>query len=144
MVEVKRNLIQVRLTDSQLKEFNNVKRALHANNNADAIRELINDKELTSGTTQDVLHDISTQYNDLTAKIGALMWDSRNLTSNMNQIAHAANIAKDTDPSNADTWNWIVNQLQKMFPVVEKLSNSTSATNAWLKESRGSRGRSTV
>ncbi|MQB89878.1 hypothetical protein DN444_08200 [Lactobacillus reuteri] len=144
MVEVKRNLIQVRLTDSQLKEFNNVKRALHANNNADAIRELINDKELTSGTTQDVLHDISTQYNDLTAKIGALMWDSRNLTSNMNQIAHAANIAKDTDPSNADTWNWIVNQLQKMFPVVEKLSNSTSATNAWLKESRGSRGRSSV
>ena len=144
MVEVKRNLIQVRLTDSQLKEFNNVKRALHANNNADAIRELLNDKELTSGTTQDVLHDISTQYNDLTAKIGALMWDSRNLTSNMNQIAHAANIAKDTDPSNADTWNWIVNQLQKMFPVVEKLSNSTSATNAWLKESRGSRGRSRV
>lgn len=144
MVDVKRNLIQVRLTDSQLKEFNNVKRALHANNNADAIRELINDKELTSGTTQDVLHDISTQYNDLTAKIGALMWDSRNLTSNMNQIAHAANIAKDTDPSNADTWNWIVNQLQKMFPVVEKLSNSTSATNAWLKESRGSRGRSSV
>lgn len=144
MVEVKRNLIQVRLTDSQLKEFNNVKRALHANNNADAIRELINDKELTSGTTQDVLHDISTQYNDLTAKIGALMWDSHNLTSNMNQIAHAANIAKDTDPSNADTWNWIVNQLQKMFPVVEKLSNSTSATNAWLKESRGSRGRSSV
>ena len=144
MVEVKRNLIQVRLTDSQLKEFNNVKRALHANNNADAIRELINDKELTSGTTQDVLHDISTQYNDLTAKIGALMWDSRNLTSNMNQIAHAANIAKDTDPSNADTWNWIVNQLQKMFPVVEKLSNSTSATNAWLKESRGSHGRSSV
>ncbi len=144
MVEVKRNLIQVRLTDSQLKEFDNVKRALHADNNADAIRELINDKGLTSGTTQDALHDISTQYNDLTAKIGALMWDSRNLTSNMNQIAHAANIAKDTDPSNADTWNWIVNQLQKMFPVVEKLSSSASATNAWLKESRGSHGRSSV
>ncbi len=143
MSEVKRNLIQVRLTDSQLTQFNRVKQVLHASNSADAIRKLINDKKLTS-TTQEALHDISNQYDDLTAKVNALMWDSRNVTNNMNQIAHAANIAKDTDPSNADTWNWIVVQLQKMFPVVEKLSNSASATNAWLKESRGSHGRSSV
>lgn len=144
MTEVKRNLVQVRLTDSQLHQFNDVKQALHATNSANAIRKLISDKKLTSGTTQAALHDITTQYDDLTAKVDSLMWDSRNLTNNMNQIAHAANIAKDTDPSNADTWNWIVVQLQKMFPVVEKLSNSASATNAWLKESRGSHGRSSV
>lgn len=144
MTEVKRNLVQVRLTDSQLHQFNDVKQALHATNSADAIRKLISDKKMTSGTTQAALHDITTQYDDLTAKVDSLMWDSRNLTNNMNQIAHAANIAKDTDPSNADTWNWIVVQLQKMFPVVEKLSNSASATNAWLKESRGSHGRSSV
>lgn len=144
MTEVKRNLVQVRLTDSQLHQFNDVKQALHATNSANAIRKLISDKKLTSGTTQATLHDITTQYDDLTAKVDSLMWDSRNLTNNMNQIAHAANIAKDTDPSNADTWNWIVVQLQKMFPVVEKLSNSASATNAWLKESRGSHGRSSV
>lgn len=143
-MEVKRNLVQVRLTDSQLHQFNDVKQALHATNSADAIRKLISDKKLTSGTTQAALHDITTQYDDLTAKVDSLMWDSRNLTNNMNQIAHAANIAKDTDPSNADTWNWIVVQLQKMFPVVEKLSNSASATNAWLKESLGSHGRSSV
>lgn len=144
MVEVKRNLVQVRLTDSQLHQFNNVKQSLHASNSADAIRKLISDKELTSNTTQEVLHDITTQYDDLTAKVDSLMWDSRNLTDNLNQLAHAANIARDNDPSNAETWDWIVVQLQKIFPVVEKLSNSASATNDWLKESRGSHGRSSV
>lgn len=133
-------MVQVRLSDDQFSAFNKIKKQLNAENNADALRKLINDKQLINGSTQQDLQKMVTKYDDLSAKIDSLMWDSRNLTNNMNQIAHAANVAKDNDPSNSDTWNWIVVQLQKIFPAVEKLSNTSSTVNSWLKESRGNHG----
>lgn len=140
MTQVKRNMVQVRLSDDQFSAFNKIKKQLNAENNADALRKLINDKQLINSSTQQDLQKMVTKYDDLSAKIDSLMWDSRNLTSNMNQLAHAANVAKDTDPSNIDTWNWIIEQLQNIFPSVEKLSTTASNVNNWLKESRGNHG----
>lgn len=144
MSQVKRNMIQVRLSDNEFSDFNKIKKSLKAENNADALRKLIADKNLIGENTLQGIESMTTKYDDLTAKVDALMWDSRNLTNNMNQVAHAANVAKDSDPSNTTTWNWIIEQLQKMFNVIEQLSNSASETNAWLKESRASRGHSSV
>ena len=140
MSQVKRNMIQVRLNDEQFSAFNKLKKKLDADNNADAIRKLIDDKQLISGSTQENLKQLVSKYDDLSVKLDSLMWDSRNLTNNMNQLAHAANAAKDADPSNVDTWNWIIVQLQNIFPSVKKLSNTTSDVNNWLKESRGTHG----
>lgn len=137
MSNIKRNMIQVRLTDKQFADFNKLKKQLRASNNADVLRKLISDKQLINSTTQQNLQLLVTKYDDLSAKVDSLMWDSRNLTNNMNQLAHAANVAKDSDPSNADTWNWIVNQLQTMFTAVKKLNNTSSNVNVWLKESSG-------
>lgn len=144
MKQVKRNMIQVRLTDEQFVAFSKLKKNMKAENNADTLRKLINDKQLTSGSTYQDLQKMVTQYDDLSAKIDSLMWDSRNMTNNLNQIARAANIAKDTDPTNADTWNWVIEQLQTIFPTVEKLSTTSSDVNTWLKESRGHHGRVSV
>lgn len=144
MSQVKRNLIQVRLNDDDFSEFNKIKKSLDAQNNADALRKLISDKTLVSGGNHQKIESMITKYDDLSAKVDALLWDSRNLTSNLNQIAHAVNVAKDSDPSNAETWNWVIQQLQKLFPTVEQLSNSASNTNTWLKESRTNYGCSSV
>lgn len=133
-------MVQVRLSDDQFSAFNKIKKQVNAENNADALRKLINDKQLINGSTHQNLQKMITKYDDLSAKIDSLMWDSRNLTTNMNQIAHAANVAKDTDPSDVDTWNWIIEQLQNIFPSVEKLSTTASNVNNWLKESRGNHG----
>lgn len=144
MSQVKRNMIQVRLSDDQLASFNKIKKSIHAENNADALRKLINDKQLINDSTQQDLQKMVTKYDDLNAKVDSLMWDSRNLTNNMNQLAHAANVAKDNDPTNTDTWNWIVNQLQAIFPAVKKLSSTSSDVKAWLNESRGHHGRTSI
>lgn len=84
MPKVKRNLVQVRLTDDQLKQFDSVKQILHAENNSDAIRQLISDKKLTDGTTQEALTQAVNQYTDLSAKLDSLMWNSSNITNNVN------------------------------------------------------------
>lgn len=144
MTQVKRNMVQVRLSDDQFSAFNKIKKQVNAENNADALRKLITDKQLICGSTQQDLQKMVAKYDDLSAKVDGLMWDSRNLTSNMNQLAHAANVAKDTDPSNIDTWNWIIEQLQNIFPSVEKLSTTSSNVNNWLKESRGNHGSTSI
>lgn len=137
-------MIQVRLTDHQLEEFEKVKNTLNAKNNAVALRKLIEDKKLTSKTTQDVLSKHIDSYNDLSAKLDALMWDSRNIASNMNQIAHSTNIAKEVDPANTDTWNWVLNQLKSLFPSIQKMNLTVSELKQVIKESRDGHGSTDV
>lgn len=144
MKQIKRNMIQVRLTDHQLEEFEKVKNTLNAKNNAVALRKLIEDKKLTSKTTQDVLSKHIDSYNDLSAKLDALMWDSRNIASNMNQIAHSTNIAKEVDPANTDTWNWVLNQLKSLFPSIQKMNLTVSELKQVIKESRDGHGSTDV
>lgn len=136
MSEIKRNLIQVRLTDSQLGQFAVVKKALHATNNADAVRKLIVDKKLTNGTTQEALRKSVSRYNDLSAQFDSLLWNSSNIASNVNQISHVLNIAAQEDPGDAETWNWIMQQLQLVTSSTNNLNKLVSGAKRWLHESR--------
>ncbi len=144
MTEAKRNLVQVRLTDSQLHQFNDVKRSLHTTNSADAIRKLISDKKLTSSTTQEALNSAVNQYNDLSAKLDSLLWNSSNITSNVNQASHVLNLAAQNDPEDADTWNWVMQQLQSIRQTADSLSQLVDDAKDWLHKSRVIHGNSNV
>ena len=144
MSEIKRNLIQVRLTDSQLTQFDTVKKSLHAETSADAIRKLINDKELTSSTTQEALNNMLDQYNDLSAKLDSLLWNSSNITNNVNQVSHVLNEASQSDPEDADTWNWVMQQLQSIRQAVDSSSQLIGDAKNWLHKSSVVNGNSTI
>lgn len=144
MPKVKRNLVQVRLTDDQLKQFDSVKQILHAENNSDAIRQLISDKKLTDGTTQEALNNAVAQYNDLSAKLDSLQWNSSNITNNVNQISHVLNAAAQNDPGDADTWEWVMQQLQTINMSISQLSQFVIETKHWLHESRVVHGNSNI
>lgn len=136
MTKVKRNLVQVRLTDDQLKQFDSVKQILHAENNSDAIRQLISDKKLTDGTTQEALTQAVNQYTDLSAKLDSLMWNSSNITNNVNQVAHILNAAAQADPEDVDTWNWVMQQLQAIATNNNQLRQLVDEVKHWLSEGR--------
>ena len=50
----RRNIIQFRLNDNELQAFNEVKKAVQADNNADAIRTMIADERLVNITAKQV------------------------------------------------------------------------------------------
>lgn len=133
---VKRNMVQVRLTDSQYNDFELLRKQLSAQNNAEALRKLIDDRKNIGTAGQTAIKQLQQTYDDLEAKLAGLMWDSSNITKNMNQIAHAVNIAKKTDPSNTQTWNWVVNAIQTEYKPIVKLSNLVDNTKKFIKESR--------
>ncbi|GFI59494.1 hypothetical protein [Limosilactobacillus walteri] len=130
----KRNMIQVRLNDAEMKQFEAVKLSLSEKTNAATLRELIRLAPLTEEQSQTQVKHLLKEYDDLDAKISALMWDSSNVTKNLNEIAHAANIAKNNDPTNEDTWNWIIQQLQQVFPTIQQLNQLCNETKSYLKK----------
>ncbi|MDL2057465.1 hypothetical protein QQO16_05260 [Limosilactobacillus reuteri] len=131
---VKRNMVQVRLNDAEMKQFETVKLSLSEKTNAATLRELIRLAPLTEEQSQTQVKHLLKEYDDLDAKISALMWDSSNVTKNLNEIAHAANIAKNNDPTNEDTWNWIIQQLQQAFPTIQQLNQLCNETKSYLKK----------
>lgn len=130
----KRNMVQVRLNDAEMKQFEAVKLSLSEKTNAATLRELIRLAPLTEEQSQTQVKHLLKEYDDLDAKISALMWDSSNVTKNLNEIAHAANIAKNNDPTNEDTWNWIIQQLQQVFPTIQQLNQLSNETKSYLKK----------
>lgn len=130
----KRNMIQVRLSDDELKEFEAVKAGLKEKNNAATLRKLIQLAPLMGKKPQAEVEHLLKQYDDLDAKASALLWDSSNVTKNLNEIAHVTNIAKNNDPADATTWNWVVQQLQQIFPAVQRLNQAAGELQQQLKK----------
>lgn len=127
-------MIQVRLSDSDFKQFEAVKAGLNEKNNASTLRKLIQLAPLVGKQPQAQVEHILSTYDDINAKAGALLWDSSNMTKNLNEIAHAANIAKNNDPSNAATWNWVIQRLQQLFPTIKQLNQLGTEMQQYLKE----------
>ena len=93
-------MIQVRLSDKEFEQFEAIKESLKKKNNAATLREMIQLAPFVGKKTQAYVEKLSKVYNDLDAKADALIWNSSNVTKNLNEIAHAANIAKNNDPAN--------------------------------------------
>ena len=130
----KRNMIQVRLSDDELRRFEVIRQGLKAKNNASALRQLIQLAPLVGKQPQAQVEHLLKIYDDLDAKAAALLWNSSNMTKNLNEFAHAANIAKNNDPANKTTWNWIIEQLKNMFPTIEQLNELGNETKDYLKK----------
>ena len=130
----KRNMIQVRLSDDELRRFEVIRQGLKAKNNASALRQLIQLAPLVGKQPQAQVEHLLKIYDDLDAKAAALLWNSSNMTKNLNEIAHAANIAKNNDPANKTTWHWIIEQLKNMFPTIEQLNELGNETKDYLKK----------
>ena len=131
---LKRNMIQVRLSDKEFEQFEAIKESLKKKNNAATLREMIQLATFVGKKTQAYVEKLSKVYNDLDAKADALIWNSSNVTKNLNEIAHAANIAKNNDPANETTWNWIIQQLQQIFPTINQLNQVGSETKEFIKK----------
>ena len=127
-------MIQVRLSDKEFEQFEAIKESLKKKNNAATLREMIQLAPFVGKKTQAYVEKISKVYNDLDAKADALIWNSSNVTKNLNEIAHAANIAKNNDPANETTWNWIIQQLQQIFPTINQLNQVGSETKEFIKK----------
>lgn len=128
-------MIQVRLDDDEMKQFTQIKAVLGRANNASTLRYLIKLAPLVNKQSQAQITKLEGSFNDLEAKSSALLWDSSSLTKNINEIAHAANVALNNDPANEATWNWIVEQLQQIFPTVQQLNQAaTDLQNQLRKE----------
>ena len=127
-------MIQVRLSDKEFEQFEAIKESLKRKNNAATLREMIQLAPFVGKKTQAYVEKLSKVYNDLDAKADALIWNSSNVTKNLNEIAHAANIAKNNDPANETTWNWIIQQLQQIFPTINQLNQVGSETKEFIKK----------
>lgn len=127
-------MIQVRLSDKEFEQFEAIKESLKKKNNAATLREMIQLAPFVDKKTQAYVEKLSKVYNDLDAKADALIWNSSNVTKNLNEIAHAANIAKNNDPANETTWNWIIQQLQQIFPTINQLNQVGSETKEFIKK----------
>ena len=127
-------MIQVRLSDKEFEQFEASKESLKKKNNAATLREMIQLAPFVGKKTQAYVEKLSKVYNDLDAKADALIWNSSNVTKNLNEIAHAANIAKNNDPANETTWNWIIQQLQQIFPTINQLNQVGSETKEFIKK----------
>lgn len=127
-------MIQVRLSDKEFEQFEAIKESLKKKNNAATLREMIQLAPFVGKKTQAYVEKLSKVYNDLDAKADALIWNSSNVTKNLNEIAHATNIAKNNDPANETTWNWIIQQLQQIFPTINQLNQVGSETKEFIKK----------
>lgn len=162
--KVKRNVIQVRLSDDELKAFIDVKNRMNAPNNSEAVRTMIADERLVNVAANRVkkgdrsvaqflakawvdlgrsdlaqaalglqnnkgavnIQKIEAIYSDLQAQLSGLLYDATSMSNNLNQLAHAANLAKQDDPSDTDTWNWIIESLNKLLSVANNLQKATT------------------
>jgi septum formation inhibitor-activating ATPase MinD len=129
-------MVQVRLSDQQYNEFETLRKQMGINNNAATLRQLIDDRKNLGQVGQNAVAQVQQTYNDLSAKLEGLMWDSSNVTKNMNEIAHTANIAKNSDPTNSETWAWIIKALQTEYQQLLKLNGLVDDTKKFLRESR--------
>lgn len=163
----RRNIIQFRLNDAELQAFDEVKKAIKANNNANAIRLMIADEQLVniiapqvikkdrsltpllaktwadlgrSGLSRAVLglqsdeglkaiNKLEDSYSNLQAQLEGLLWSVTNLTNNVNQLAHAANQALQSDPADSEVWNWVIDSLQKLLSIANQLQSKVKSIN---------------
>lgn len=152
---VKRNVVQARLDDTELKQFVAVKNLLSAKSNSDAFRKMIANEKLAAeqksgkqlsweqlqqsplaqiNIDDNQLKEIAEKYGDIQAHLESLDYAASNLTNNMNQIAKGVNQAKETDPANIQMWNWVIQALNKMFPTIQQLQGFVNQAKVAVKK----------
>ena len=83
-----------------------------------------------NGTDLNVLNNISDSFQDLDALVQGVLWNSSNLANSLNQIAHIVNA---DDPSDADTWEWVIDALNTIMPAVNDLRTSANEVRQFIR-----------
>lgn len=133
---IKRNMIQVRLNDQQFNDFEMLRKQMGVATNAEALRQLIIDRKNLGAAGQNAISNVQQSYDALEAKLDGLMWNSGNITNNMNQVAHVLNKAQSADPTNTDTWEWVTKALKAEYAPIKQLGLFVQQAKDYLRESR--------
>lgn len=86
-----------------------------------------------NGNDFGMLNDIKTSFDDLDALVQGLLWEASNLSKNLNQVAHVTNIAAKEDPTDVDTWQWVIDALNKLLGVSDNLRKIGNEVHRYIK-----------
>lgn len=86
-----------------------------------------------NGNDFEVLTDIKASFDDLDALVQGLLWEASNLSNSLNQIAHVVNIAAKEDPADVDTWEWVIDALNKLLSVSNNLRKVGNEVHSYIK-----------
>lgn len=86
-----------------------------------------------NGNDSGLLNDIKSSFDDLDALVQGLLWEASNVSNSLNQVAHVANIANQEDPTDFETWQWIIDALNKLMGVSEHLRKAASEIHSYIK-----------
>lgn len=79
------------------------------------------------------IKQIGQNFEQIQSQLSGLLWSVTNLTNNVNQLSHVANLAKQEDPADADTWNWIINSLQQILPAIQEVKSTAQQIKQSIK-----------
>lgn len=85
------------------------------------------------GNDFEMLNDIKASFDDLDALVQGLLWESSNLSNNLNQVAHVTNIAAKEDPADVDTWQWVIDALNKLLSASNNLRKIGDEVHRYIK-----------
>ena len=80
-----------------------------------------------------MLNDIQSSFDDLDALVQGLLWEASNLSNNLNQVAHVANLAAKEDPADVDTWQWVIDALNKLLSASNNLRKISNDVHDYIK-----------
>lgn len=70
----------------------------------------------------EIINQANQNFRMLNQILSGIIFQQNKIGTNLNQLAHDANQAAQVDPSNRDTWNWIINQLSTMKNEMSQLN----------------------
>lgn len=86
-----------------------------------------------NNSSSSVLNDIQSSFDDLDALVQGLLWEASNLSNNLNQVAHVANLAAKEDPADVDTWQWVIDALNKLLSASNNLRKISNDVHDYIK-----------
>lgn len=159
MKPLRDQLVQSRLDEDEMQQFNQVKELLGTKSNSDTIRAMMSDelmvdkakkwKEddkgleamsyifnaigkpqlalavagITDSQAEKTLYDTKERLDDTSNLMESILAELKHLGTNINQVAHVLNAAKQEDPADEETWNWVNGELYKNQRFISVVKN---------------------
>ena len=117
----KNHMVQVRMNNKEFRKFWLVRRKLKAENNSAALRKLIELAATNNGESIEVSQQKQSLLEEVSASNQALLRQVTGIANNVNQIAYGVNKLNANDPDNQQSWDWIVQNVQRVNQQVPML-----------------------
>lgn len=117
----KNHMVQVRMNNKEFRKFWLVRRKLKAENNSAALRKLIELAATNNGESIEDSQQKQSLLEEVSASNQALLRQVTGIANNVNQIAYGVNKLNANDPDNQQSWDWIVQNVQRVNQQVPML-----------------------